>query len=270
MNRRGVTALVRRDLTVAVGSRAVVLPSLIVPVVLVVLLPVLAGLLPGLVDVVSDSDLEALLGILPPGAIEGLPDDPGLQAAYVTVVYLLAPMVLLVPVMLAAVIAADGTAGEKERGTLEGLLLTPLTDREIAAAKLLAAWIPALVIGIGGAIVYAVVGNLTVGLQLGRVVLPTVEFAIMTLWVGPMFAAAALGAVSLVSVRVSTTQEAFQIGGVVVLPVVALMISQASGAMLLSPWVLVVGGFVGALLAIALVGAGAASLSRARLGPRLG
>src|SRR5690606_11060330 len=117
--------------------------------------------------------------------------------------------------------------------TLEGLLLTPLTDREIATAKLLAAWIPAVVIGVGGAVVYAVVANVTVGLQLDRLVLPTVEFAVMALWVGPMFAAAALGAVSLVSVRVSTTQEAFQVGGVVVLPVVALMISQASGALLL-------------------------------------
>lgn len=270
MNWRGVTALVRRDLTVAAGSRAVVLPSLIVPVVLLVLLPVLAGLLPGLVDMASAGDLEALLGLLPPDALVGLPDDPGLQAAYVSVVYLLAPMVLLVPVMFAAVVAADGMAGEKERGTLEGLLLTPLTDREIATAKLLAAWIPAVVIGVGGAIVYAIVGNLTVGLQLDRVVLPTVEFAIMALWVGPMFAAAALGAVSLVSVRVSTTQEAFQVGGVVVLPVVALMVSQASGALLLSPWVLVVSGVVGALLAVGLVAAGAASLSRARLGPRLG
>lgn len=270
MNWRGVRAVVRRDLTVAAGSRAVVLPAIIVPALLLVVLPLFAGLLPGVVDMASAGDLEALLGVLPASALVGLPDDPGLQAAYVTVVYLLAPMVLLVPVMFASVIAADGMAGEKERGTLEGLLLTPLTDREIATAKLLAAWIPAVAIGIGGAIVYAVVGNLAVGLQLDRVVLPTVEFAIMALWVGPMFAAAALGAVSLVSVRVASTQEAFQVGGVVVLPVVALMISQASGALLLSPWVLVVAGLVGAALAVGLVAAGAASLSRARLGPRLG
>jgi ABC-2 type transport system permease protein len=270
VNWRGVRAVVRRDLTVAAGSRAVVLPAIIVPALLLVVLPLVAGLLPGVVDMASAGDLEALLGVLPAGALDGLPDDLGLQAAYVSVVYLLAPMVLLVPVMFASVIAADGMAGEKERGTLEGLLLTPLTDGEIATAKLLAAWIPAVAIGVGGAVVYAVVGNLAVGLQLDRLVLPTLEFAIMALWVGPMFAAAALGAVSLVSVRVSSTQEAFQVGGVVVLPVVALMVSQASGALLLSPWVLVVAGVVGAALAAGLVAAGAASLSRARLGPRLG
>ena len=270
MSWRGIAAVVRRDLTVALGSKAVVLPALIVPIVLLVLLPLAAGLLPRAVDMASGGDLEALFAILPTDVVAGLPDDPGLQAAYVLVAYLLAPLILLVPVMFASVIAADGIAGEKERGTLEGLLLTPLTDRELAVAKLLAAWIPAVVLGIGGAVLYAVVGNLTVGTQLGRVVLPTTEFALMAFWVGPTFAAAALGAVSLVSVRVSTTQEAFQLGGLVVIPVVVMLVSQASGAMLLSPWVLVVAGAVGAALAVGLIGVAAAGLSRARLGPRLG
>ena len=101
--------------------------------------------------------------------------------------------------------------------------------------------------------------------------LPTPEFALMALWVGPTFAAAALGAVSLVSVRVSTTQEAFQLGGLVVIPVVAMLVSQASGAMLLSPWVLVVAGVVAAALAIGAAGAGGGRpVDRAtiRSGPR--
>ena len=270
MNWRGVVAVVRRDLSVAAGSKAVVLPALIVPILLLVLLPLGAGLLPTAVGMDSGGDLETLFAILPADVVAGLPAEPALQAAYVLVVFMLSPMILLVPVMFASVIAADGLAGEKERGTLEGLLLTPLTDRELAVAKLLAAWIPAVVLGVGGAVLYAVVGNLTVGVQLGRWVLPTPEFALMALWVGPTFAAAALGAVSLVSVRVSTTQEAFQLGGLVVIPVVAMLVSQASGAMLLSPWVLVVAGVVAAALAIGLLALGAAGLSRARLGPRLG
>ena len=268
MSWRGIAAVVRRDLTVAAGSKAVVVPAIVVPVVLMVLLPGLAGLLPGVVDAATTGDLDALLSLLPEGSLPTF-DDPGLEAAYVTVVHLLTPMVLLVPVMFASIIAADGMAGEKERGTLEGLLLTPLTDRDLATAKLLAAWIPAVVIGVGAAVLYAIVGNLSVGTQVGRLVLPTTEFALLTLWVGPAFAAAALGAVSLVSVRVSTTQEAFQIGGVVVLPVVALIVSQATGALLLSPWVLVGAGVVAWGLAVGLVAAGARGLSRARLGPRL-
>lgn len=270
MNWRGVAAVVRRDLQVALGSKAIVLPAIILPGLLVVLLPALAGLAPNLVDAAAAGDVERLLAALPAGSLEGIPDDPGLQTAFVLVAYMLSPLVLIVPVMFASVIAADGLAGEKERGTLEALLLTPLTDRELATAKLLAAWIPATVLGLAGAALYAVVANLAVGLQLGQLVLPTWEFAVMALWLGPTFAAAALGAVSLVSVRVSTTQEAFQIGGVVVLPIVALVVSQASGALLLSGWVLVVAGFLAALAAGALLRAGTTSLSRGKLGPRLG
>ena len=269
MRWRGILAVVRRDLTVALGSKAVVLPALIVPLVLLVLLPAAAGLVPRFMDAATLGDLEAFLDILPAGVVARLPTDPGLQAAVLTVTHLLAPMVLLVPVMFAAVIAADGIAGEKERGTLEGLLLTPLHDREIATAKLLAAWVPAVALGLGGAVVYAAVANLSVGLQLGRLVLPTAEFAVMAVWVGPTFAAAALGAVSLVSIRVKTTQEAFQVGGVVVLPVVALLMTQATGVLLLSVWLLVVAGLVAVGVAGGLLALGAGSLSRSRLGERL-
>lgn len=269
MNWRGVAAVVRRDLRVALSSKAVVLPAIVVPTLLVVLLPALAGLAPSLVDASTAGDIERFLAALPAGSLEGIPADPGLQTAYVLVVYMLSPLVLIVPVMFASVIAADGLAGEKERGTLEALLLTPLTDRELATAKLLAAWIPATALGLASAALYAVVANLAVGLQVGRLVLPTWEFTTMVLWLGPTFAAAALGAVSVVSARVSTTQEAFQIGGVVVLPILALVVSQASGALLLSGWVLVVAGFLGAVAAAILLRVGTRSLSRDRLGPRL-
>ncbi len=270
MNRRGVVAVARRDLSVAMGSKAVVLPAVIVPVVLLVLLPGLAGIAASFIDAASIGDLEVLLDALPASAVAGMSPDPALLAAELVVVYLLAPMVLLVPVMFAAVIAADGMAGETERGTLEGLLLTPLTDREIVTAKLLAAWVPATVVGLVGGGLYAVVANLTVGTQVGRLVLPTAEFSVMVLWAGPTFAAASLAAVSLVSVRVKTTQEAFQLGGVVVLPVIALLVSQATGALLLSVWLLVVAGVVALGIAAGLLAVGARSLSRTRMGERLG
>jgi ABC-2 type transport system permease protein len=270
VNRRGVVAVVRRDLSVALGSKAVVLPALIVPLVLLVLLPALAGFAASLIDAATIGDLRTLLDALPDRVVDDLSSEPSLQAAELVVTYLLAPMVLLVPVMFAAVIAADGMAGEKERGTLEGLLLTPLTDREIVTAKLLAAWVPATVLGVGGGVVYAAVANLAVGTQVGRLILPTPEFAVMVLWAGPTFAAASLAAVSLVSVRVDTTQEAFQLGGVVVLPVVALIISQSTGALLLSVWLLVAAGFVALGIAAGLLALGSRTLSRTRLGERLG
>ncbi|MFA9433008.1 ABC transporter permease subunit [Egicoccus sp. AB-alg2] len=269
MNWRGIAAVVRRDLRLVWGSKSVVIPSIVVPVLLLVVLPAAAGLVPRFVGIVSTGDLDALLAALPDRAVDGLSSDPGLLVAEVVVTWLLAPLVLLVPVMFAAVVAADGIAGEKERGTLEGLLLTPLSDRELAVSKLLAAWVPAAVLGIGGAVLYATVANLAVGTQVGRLVLPNTEFTLMALWVGPTLAAAAMAAVSLVSARSKTTQEAFQIGGVVVIPVVLMLVSQASGALLLSVWLLWIAGFLALAIAGGLLVAASRVLSRDRLGTRL-
>jgi ABC-2 type transport system permease protein len=105
---------------------------------------------------------------------------------------------------------------------------------------------------------------------MGRMILPTVEFALLGLWVGPTVAAAALGAVVLVSARSDTFQEAFQIGGVVVLPVVGLIVAQATGLLLLSPWLLIGAGGVSLLIAWGTLRAAATALSRPRMGTRLG
>lgn len=269
MNWRAVKAVARRDLAVAMHSKAVVLPAVIVPFLLLVVVPGFAGVLPLVAGEAGSGDLEPFLALLPDPALLELPGDETERVAYLLVAYVLSPVVLLVPILFAAVIAADGVAGERERGTLESLLLTPMTDRELAMAKLLAAWVPAFGLGIGGAVVYALVANLTIGVQLDRLVLPTAEFAVLAGWVGPAFAAASLGVVSIVSVRVETTQEAFQLSGLVVLPVVALLLSQAAGALLLSPWILAVVGLAGAAVAMVTVVLAARGMSRARLGPRL-
>jgi ABC-2 type transport system permease protein len=268
---RRVAAVVRRDLTLVLRAKAVVLPLVIVPLLFLVVFPAAAGVVARLVPADADlGDFEPILDALPAAVAAGVPDEAGLAGAYLFVTYLFAPMVLLIPVMFAAVIAADAVAGERERGTLEGVLLTPLSDTELAVGKLLSAWIPAASVGVVGAVVYALAANLSVGTQLGRLVLPTVEFAILALWLGPAVSAAALGAVVLVSARVQTFQEAFQIGGVVVLPVVALVIAQATGVLFLSPWLLVAAGVVSLAVAVGTLRAAATALSRTRMGAKLG
>jgi hypothetical protein len=56
----------------------------------------------------------------------------------------------------------------------------------------------------------------------------------------------------------------------VVLPVIALLVSQATGALLLSVWLLAGAGMVALVIAATLVAVGARSLSRTRMGERLG
>ncbi len=269
-NWRGIAAVVSRDLRVVRSSKPVILPMLIVPAVLLVVLPLatVVGARLG-AHAVDLSDVERLLALLPAEMAARVVADPSAVLIEVTLVYLLSPMLLIVPLMTASVIAADAIAGERERKTLEGLLLTPLTDRELFTAKLLGAWLPAVTVGVGGGIVYALVADLAaVGVVEGRL-FPNVVWAVLVLWVGPAVAAISLGVTVLVSARVKTVQEAFQIAGVVVLPVVALVVMQAGGLLILSPPLLLTTGAACWLIAAVVLRAGTRAVRRTRLGERL-
>ena len=77
--------------------------------------------------------------------------------------YLLAPLFLIVPLMVSAVLAADAFAGEKERKTLEALLHLPISDRDLFLAKLLGAFVPAVVVSWLGFVCFAIVTNTSPG-----------------------------------------------------------------------------------------------------------
>jgi ABC-type Na+ efflux pump permease subunit len=55
-------------------------------------------------------------------------------------------LLLIIPVIIPTAIAAHTVIGEREQGTLEPLLSTPATDREILVGKALSAWLPAVAI----------------------------------------------------------------------------------------------------------------------------
>jgi ABC-2 type transport system permease protein len=260
-------AVLRRDLLTLVGSKATVVPLLLVPLLIFAGLPLLVSAAPWAVNL-PIADVGRLTDLLPGAAAADLPADPDAQLTYLLLVYLLAPMILLVPVMLAVVAAAGAIAGERERRTLEILLLSPITDRQLFLAKTLGAWLPAVVITFVGALVYQVVATLTLA-GVGVRPFPNLLWTLLIGWVAPALAAAALGAVVLISARARTFQDAMQVGGVLVLPLVAVAVAQATGVLALGAATVVASGAVLWLLAALLLRAGARSLRRDRLTARL-
>ena len=234
MNTRIIRAIVRKDLRVVRRSRALMTPLIVLPVLLMIVFPTVFTFLPRMMGGAREAFAEMF---------RNLPDPVKRQfgefteATWIHVVHtqLLAPLMLLVPFMVANVIAADGFAGERERKTLEPLLYTPATDAELFVAKLLAAWIPAVMIAFCGALVYAVIVNIVAWPVMQRVVLPEPDVDVMVLWMAPVFAALGLGGMLLVSLRVRGMQEATQLGGLFVLPVIALVVGEVRGAILLGP-----------------------------------
>lgn len=265
MNRTAVRAIMQRDLLVVARSRAVTLPIVFLPVVFFVLAPALLTL--GAASVSSDlKEFEELLGLMP----EALRRDvAGLQPSAQVIVwgleYAFATFFLIVPLMTSAVIAADSFAGEKERKTLEALVYTPTSDLDLYAGKLLAPWLAAIAVSTVGYLVFVAVASLAGGAIVGRPIALTSRWLIFVLVLAPGVAAVAVGALVQVSARVRGFQEAYQVGGLVVLPLVVLFLGQLTGVLYFDLPAVVVTACIVWLAAAGMLTLGYRSFRRERL-----
>lgn len=247
MNFRAIRAIVRKDLKVVFQSRGVILPIVIVPLIMLVILPTLAAVALTLAgdSKVSLNGLDSFIANMPESLRSELSGYNETQTiVFLALVYFLAPMYLIIPLMVASVIAADSFAGEKERKTLEALLYTPTTDRELFFAKLFSAWVPAIAVAIFGFLIYSLVANAAAWPVMGKVFFPNPMWLVLAFWVAPAVAGLGLGVTVLVSTRVGTFQEAYQMGGMIVLPIIMLAVGQGSGVMYFSTWLVVLLGLV--------------------------
>jgi ABC-type Na+ efflux pump permease subunit len=243
-NWSAIWIVVGKDLRAVRRSKAIMLPMIIVPAVLLVVLPIALGLFARSASTTSvSSALDSPLLHRLTGSITHLPHRE--QLVVLVLCYLLSPLLLVIPLMVSAVLAADAFAGEKERRTLEGLLLLPIADRDLFLAKVLGAFVPAVAITGIGSLLYAVLVDLIAWPVANRPIIPFVQWAIVILWIAPAVALLALGLLVAVSSRARTTQEANQLGGAVILPLIFLAAGYAS-LLLLAPAVGVVG--VGAVI----------------------
>jgi ABC-2 type transport system permease protein len=271
MNTRAIVAIVRKDLKVAVQNKGVILPIIILPLILFIAFPWFMAYAPSLAENMSTSNnMDELLKRMPPALLNELSGYTEEQQLIVfSLVYMLAPMFLIMPIMVSSVLAADSFAGEKERKTLEALLYTPTTDRELFTAKLLGAWLTAIAVTLLSFVVYGVMANAAGWHSIGHLFFPTWMWVALVLWVTPAVAGLGLVVMVFVSVRAQGFQDAYQTGGLVVLPVVALMIGQISGVMYFSLGVVLVVGLVIWLIDLVLIWLASKSFRRSELMTRL-
>lgn len=260
MNRRAVLAIARKDIQAITANLQVWLPMLVVPLILGVVVPV------GMVlafrfgaGAMAPSDVELVIGWvekLPPGelatVLAGLPE-LSQRLIYVGANYFLAPFFLLIPLMAASVISADSFAGEKERGTLESLLFAPVDIRSLFLGKVLAALIPAVALSLGTFVLCAVTVNLAGWPRFGRIFFPQLNWLPLLLLVIPMLSLATILVNVFISARVATFQAAYQLGALVVLPVLALVAGQFTGVLLLDTVAVLLMGVVLGLLNLLLL-----------------
>jgi ABC-2 type transport system permease protein len=262
-----IWAVISKDITAVSRSKAVVIPMLAVPILLLIVLPLGIGLAAQGKGVVEGT---GLLDQIPGGLADEISSLPPEEQLVVLVNgYLLAPLFLIVPLMVSAVLAADAFAGEKERKTLEGLLHHPISDRDLFFAKLGTAYVPAVAVSWIGFVLFAIVANGVSWNQVGRIFVPTQLWLVVILWIAPAVAATGLGIMVRVSARVRTSQEANQLGGAVILPLIFLAVGQSTGLLLVTVPVALGVGVLLWMVAFLLIRGGARRFTRDALAARL-
>jgi ABC-2 type transport system permease protein len=272
MNWRGIRAIIRKDLRVVRENKGVSIPMIVIPLIVLVLIPSLAAFAP-MLHGLPDSFFSGLYVFLKAMPVDVQAEFAGYNGAQflvvLSLVYFLAPMYLVLPQMVASVIAADSFAGERERKTLEALLYSPTTDGELLLAKLLSAWLPAVAVAWGGFLLYTLVVNVAAWPTMGRVFFPNATWIVLAFWLAPAIAGLGLSATVLISSRAKGFQDAYQLGVIVVLPVVFLAVGQVSGAVFIDVGLVRLLGLIVWILDAALLWFGARTFRRDVLAARL-
>lgn len=230
-----VKALVKKDIREVFASKMTVMPLIVVPVVLCIAVPVglmVAGFLLDVALIQGAQFIEKIIPLYPvPETLDGLTQ----QMLYIFLNFTFVPFFMIIPLMVSSIIAANSVVGEKERGTLETLLYTPLTNRELVIGKLLGAFMPAVCVSLLAFFLYFVIGNAVSWGMIGIFMIRSPIWIPAVLLLSPATSLLGLSLTLLISIKAKTYMEAQQTSGVIVLPFVMLVVVQMSGVMVFKP-----------------------------------
>jgi len=132
---------------------------------------------------------------------------------------MLSPMLGMMAIMPAALISANALVGEREQNTLEALLNTPLTDRELLLGKLLSSLIPSLALLLGS-IVITEVATIFIMMAAGApsiILVPGIPGLFLLLTAGPLMIIAIVSVMIIISGKVKRVYEAYQTSGATII-----------------------------------------------------
>lgn len=248
MNIRTLRTIAIKDLMEVKQNKGAWAPMIIVPVIFTIVFPLGFTLAPELMKNVpnmatSQQSIQTYLANMPAALRQTLSGLNEAQSMIVLILgYLFAPMFLIFPLIFSTIIGAESFAGEKERKTLEALLYTPATDRELFVGKVLAAIIPAVAISWLSFLIYTIVINLASNGIIGRAWFPLPGWYPLIFWIVPAVALLGVTFTVLISSRVKSFMEAYQMSASLVILVLGVVAAQAAGVLYLTAGVGIIMG----------------------------
>ena len=170
---------------------------------------------------------------------------------------LISPFLVLfqvIPLIVPITIASYSIVGEKQLRTLEPLLATPIKTWELLTAKGLSAAIPGILSTWWGFAAFALVARFVTSDEIYSKLIVSQTWMLAMVMLTPIFTFLAVGLGVLISSRVKDPNSAQQLGSLVILPVIAMLVAQVSGAVQVGVEVVVGTAIVVGILDLLLLG----------------
>jgi len=241
-------ALIKKDFGEIWNVKMIRTTLIAVPIIMVIFLPVVYLAMICFVPMNQMNGVAQLMKLLPLSE-KSLSVQ---QSMFYIMINVVSPMFfLMIPLMSSSASAACSFVGEKERGTIETLLLTPLSVKSIFKAKVLGCTTLSIVITALSFAVFSAV------IAVGDIMLHMKFFfnwnwLVLVVLLSPAFTFFGVIFMVLVSGKSQSYMESMQLSGYIVLPLVLLFVGQFTGLFQLNAMVLIIIGAAVVLLDIVL------------------
>lgn len=254
-------AVMTKDIRSVTLNKQVFAVLLIVPLALTIVLPSIFVLVTAFAPDAA-SDFQKILDMLP--ADNGARSQQ--QRIFGLILNNIMPVFfLMIPIMASSVMAASSFVGEKEKHTLETLLYSPLSLKQMFQAKILAGFSVGMMVSYISFAAMMLVLELEVFLLTGEAILPSSSWLAIMLLIAPAISIIAIAVTVRSSAKAQTIEEAQQRAVFLVFPILALLIGQFTGILLISAGLLWGVGAVLAALDVLLMRGAAGSFTYEKL-----
>lgn len=254
-------AVTKKDIRGVTLNKQVFAVLLIVPLALTIVLPSIFVLVTAFAPDAA-SDFQKILDMLPADNVARSQQ----QRIFGLILNNIMPVFfLMIPIMASSVMAASSFVGEKEKHTLETLLYSPLSLKQMFQAKILAGFSVGMMVSYISFAAMMLVLELEVFLLTGKAILPSSSWLAIMLLIAPAISIIAIAVTVRSSAKAQTIEEAQQRAVFLVFPILALLIGQFTGILLISAGLLWGVGAVLAALDVLLMRGAAGSFTYEKL-----
>lgn len=230
MKWKRIWALVEKDIKDYMKSKYILIAIILLPIALGALVPLQGLLYSGSFKTgeTYDSKFGQFFDNILSKTVNGWDTFTNEAKAKVTLGYIMILFVAMMPIIMTSVIASETIAGERERKTMEALLASPIRETEIVTAKIISSFIPSILATIIAIFSYCIVMDIILFPHVGRIFFPDILVTMILLIISPLVTIIAVEALIMISTKVATVRDANQLGGILLIPLLAIIFGASS------------------------------------------